>query len=106
MAIDRITIILILGLMAYAVRAAPQIFFMGRRFPDAWDRLLRYVSYALVCSIISLTLFLSGGNFESDMAPYRGAALAATVVVARKTKSAVTGMLVGTIIALICSWIR
>ena len=58
MEITRIQIILIMGLMAYAVRALPQLFFAGRKFPEVWDRWLRYVSYGLICSIISVTLFM------------------------------------------------
>ena len=102
----RITIILIMGLMAFAVRAGPQLFFVGRKFPEAWDRLLRYLSYAFICSIISVTLFLTGARFETQVAPYRGAALAVTIIVAHKTKSAVTGMIVGMVLVLLVSWIR
>ena len=49
-----------MGLMAFAMRALPQLFFAGTRFPEALDRWLRYVSYGLICSIISVTLFMSG----------------------------------------------
>jgi branched-subunit amino acid transport protein len=102
----RIAIILIMGLMAFAVRAGPQLFFVGRKFPEAWDRLLRYLSYAFICSIIAVTLFLTGARFDSQAAPYRGGALAVTIFVAHKTKSAVTGMLVGMVLVLLLSWIR
>jgi branched-subunit amino acid transport protein len=102
----RIVIILIMGLMAFAVRAAPQIFFVGQKFPEAWDRLLRYLSYAFICSIIAVTLFMSAGKFETQAAPYRGVALAVTIIIAHKTKSAVTGMLVGMVLVLLFSWIR
>ena len=102
----RIVIILIMGLMAFAVRAGPQLFFVGRKFPEAWDRLLRYLSYAFICSIISVTLFLTGAKFEGQVALYRGSALAVTIIIAYKTKSAVTGMLVGTVLMLLFSWIR
>ena len=104
--ISRIVIILIMGLMAFAVRAAPQIFFVGQKFPEAWDRLLRYLSYAFICSIIAVTLFLTGAKFDSQLAPYRAAALLVTIIIAHRTKSAVTGMLVGTALVLIFSWIR
>jgi branched-subunit amino acid transport protein len=104
--ISRIVIILIMGLMAFAVRAGPQLFFVGRKFPEAWDRLLRYLSYTFICSIISVTLFLTGAKFESQFAPYRGAALFVTIIIAHKTKSAVTGMLVGMVLVLLFSWIR
>jgi branched-subunit amino acid transport protein len=104
--ITRIVNILIMGLLAFAVRAGPQLFFVGRKFPEAWDRLLRYLSYAFICSIISVTLFLTGAKFESQFAPYRGGALLVTILIAHKTKSAVTGMLVGMLLVLLFSWIR
>jgi branched-subunit amino acid transport protein len=105
MEITRIQIILIMGLMAFAVRALPQLFFAGRKFPEAWDRWLRYVSYGLICSIISVTLFMSGARLETAAAPWRVLALTVTVVIARKTKSAVTGMIAGAVLVLILSWL-
>jgi branched-subunit amino acid transport protein len=103
MEITRLQIIFIIGLMAFAVRAAPQLFFVGKKFPEAWDRWLRYLSYAFICSIISVTLFLSRGEFESSAAPGRALALAVAIAVAYKTKSAVTGMIAGAIVVLILS---
>ncbi|HXV48511.1 MAG TPA: AzlD domain-containing protein [Candidatus Binatia bacterium] len=106
MALSRIELILLLGLSAFVLRALPQLFLVGKHFPETWDRLLRYLSYALLCGLISVTLFMSGARFEAEAAPYRGIALAVTIVVAFKTKSAVTGMLVGTALVLLFSWIR
>lgn len=106
MALSRIELILILGLSAFALRALPQLFLVGKNFPETWDRLLRYLSYALLCGLISVTLFMSGARFEAEAAPHRGIALAVTIVVAFKTKSAVTGMLVGTALLLLFSWFR
>lgn len=106
MALSRIELILLLGLSAFVLRALPQLFLVGKHFPETWDRLLRYLSYALLCGLISVTLFMSGARFEAEAAPYRGIALAITIVVAFKTKSAVTGMLVGTALVLLFSWIR
>jgi branched-subunit amino acid transport protein len=106
MEISRIQIILIMGLMAFAVRALPQVFSVGEKFPDTWDRWLRYLSYAFICSIISITIFLSGARFESQAAPRRALALALTVFIAHKTKSAVTGMIGGLLLLLILSWFR
>ena len=104
-AYTRIEIILIMGLMAFAVRVMPQLFFVGRQFPEAWDRLLRYLSYAFISSIIAITLFISGARFETEAAPYRGVALAVTIMIARKTGSAATAMLTGMIVVLLLSWI-
>jgi len=106
MAFSRIELILILGLSAFALRALPQMFLVGKSFPETWDRLLRYLSYALLCGLISITLFMSGAGFQAQAAPYRGIALAVTIAIAYKTKSAVTGMLVGTVLVLIFSWLR
>jgi branched-subunit amino acid transport protein len=106
MEMSRIVIILIMGFMAFGVRAGPQVFFVGQKFPEAWDRLLRYLSYAFICSIISVTLFLTGAKFEIQLAPYRGAALLVTIIIAHKTKSAVTGMIIGTIVLLLLGWLR
>jgi branched-subunit amino acid transport protein len=106
MAFSRIELIFILGLSALALRALPQLFLVGKNFPESWDRFLRYLSYALLCGLISVTLFMSGARFEARAAPYRGIALAVTIAIAYKTKSAVTGMLVGTVLVLVFSWLR
>ncbi|HLN86536.1 MAG TPA: AzlD domain-containing protein [Candidatus Limnocylindrales bacterium] len=106
MAFSRVDLILILGLSALVLRALPQLFLVGKSFPDNWDRLLRYLSYALLCGLISITLFMSGARFEAKAAPYRAIALAVTVAIAYKTKSAVTGMLVGMVLVLVLSWMR
>ena len=49
MALSRVELILILGLSALVLRALPQLFLVGKSFPETWDRLLRYLSYALLC---------------------------------------------------------
>jgi branched-subunit amino acid transport protein len=105
MEMSRIEIILIMGLMAFAVRALPQLFFVGEKFPESWERLLRYLSYAFICSIISVTLFMTGGRFEAHAAPNRAIALFVAVAVAHWTKSAVTGMFVGMILVWVLSWL-
>lgn len=106
MEVSRIEVIFLMGLMALAVRALPQLVFVARPFPERWDRLLRYLSYAFICSIISVTLFMTGGAFEAHALPYRGSALAVAVLIAHRTKSAVSGMLTGTLLVLALSWLR
>jgi len=105
MEISRIQIIVIMGLTAFALRALPQLFFAGGKFPESLDRWLRYVSYAFISSLVSITLFTAGATFEFQAAPRRAFALAVTVLIAHRTQSAVTGMLVGALIALILSWL-
>lgn len=102
----RIGVILIMGLMAYGLRALPHIFTAAaRRFPESCDRLLRFISYALICSIIAITLFMSGARFEVESAPHRVLALSLAVIVARRTRSAAAGMLTGTVLVTVLSWL-
>ena len=104
MEITRLQIIFIIGLMAFAVRALPQLFFVGEKFPEGWDRWLRYLSYGFICSIISVTLFMAGGRIEAAAAPRRAVALAVAILIAYKTKSAVTGMIAGAGLVMILAW--
>jgi branched-subunit amino acid transport protein len=106
MEISRLQIILMMGLMAFVIRALPQLFFVGGKFPESLDRYLRYVSYAFICGIISITLFMSGERFEAHAAPWRGLALAVTVFIAHKTKSPVIGMIAGVLLLLVLSYIH
>jgi branched-subunit amino acid transport protein len=106
MELTRIQIILILGVTALAFRAVPQLYFASQKFPETWDRLLRYLSYALLCSIISTTLFMSDSRFDSNAAPYRAAALIVAIGVARWTASAVTGMIAGVVVLSLWSALR
>jgi branched-subunit amino acid transport protein len=94
------TIILGMALVSYALRVVPQILLTGWSFPAAWDRYLRLLAYALVAGIVSAALYLSAGHFEAAAAPRRTLALAVAVLVTVKTRSAVTGMLVGTVVVL------
>lgn len=94
-----------MGLLAFAVRALPQIFFLSRTFPPAWDLFLRYLSYAFICSIVSTTLFMAAGRFEFQAAPHRAVALLAAIIVAQRTRSAVTGMIIGAILVSLLSWV-
>ncbi len=106
MEVTRFLVIFIMGVLAFAARALPQVFFLGRSFPPSWDRFLRYISYAFICSIVSTTLFMSGGRFEAGAAPNRAVALVFAIAVARRTKSAVTGMIIGAALILFLSWLR
>jgi branched-subunit amino acid transport protein len=94
----RLQLIFLMGLVAFVIRALPQIYFLGRTFPKSAEQFLQYVSYAFICSIIATTLFMTGSKFEPAAAPYRAAALIVAMLVARRTRSAVTGMIVGAIL--------
>gem|GEM_PF-1728270 len=61
----RVTVILVMGGLAYAARVLPQVLFIGNKFPEVWDRFLRYLSYSFICGIISNTLFVTGARFDT-----------------------------------------
>ena len=102
----RVTVILAMGALAYAARVLPQVLFVGKKFPEAWDRFLRYLSYSFICGIISTTLFVTGSRFDAAAAPHRAVALTLAILVAHRTKSPVIGMIIGTIAVLLLSWWR
>jgi branched-subunit amino acid transport protein len=104
MAPSRLVIIVGMALVSYMLRVVPQLLLTGWSFPPAWDRYLRYLAYALVASIVSTTLFISGGQFDAAPAPRRLIALAIAVAIAMLTRSAVAGMFTGTLVALLLSW--
>ncbi len=103
MAPARLTIIVGMGLVSYALRVVPQILLTGWSFPAAWDRYLRYLAYALVASIVSTTLLLSGAHLDAAAAPRRLIALTIAVSIAMWTRNAAAGMFAGTVIALLLS---
>ncbi|HEY7166126.1 MAG TPA: AzlD domain-containing protein [Candidatus Binatia bacterium] len=94
----RLQLIFVMGIVAFLIRAVPQIYFVGRTFPQRGEQFLQYLSYAFICSIVATTLFMSGSHFDSAAVGYRAAALIVTMIVARRTRSAVTGMIVGAIV--------
>lgn len=101
----RAAIIVGMGLVSYLIRALPQLFLAGRSFPDAFERYLRYISYAIIASIVSTSLFLAGPRFEAAAAPHRAIALAAAVLVASWSGKPLLGMLIGTLLAQTLAWV-
>lgn len=101
----RITIIIGMALVTYVIRVLPQLFFVGKSFPEAWDRYLRYLAYALMASIIATSLFLAGSRFEAAAAPVRAFALLVAVLLTVWTKSPLLGMVVGTLLATVLPWL-
>ena len=99
-----VAIIVGMGLVSYALRVAPQALLVGWKFPASVERYLRYLAYALVVSIVSISLFVSAGRFDGAAAPRRALALAVAIIVAALTRSVLAGMLTGTVIALLLSW--
>jgi branched-subunit amino acid transport protein len=94
-----------MAVVTYLFRVVPQIFFIGLGFPAALDRYLRYLAYALVASIISTSLFLSGSRFEATAAPQRAVALLAAIIVASWSGSSLLGMLAGTLLSLVFAYL-
>jgi branched-subunit amino acid transport protein len=102
----RVLIIIGMGLVTYLSRLAPHLLMPGKGFSKAADRYLRYLSYSLVVSVISVNLFLSGARFETDAAPRRSLALVVAIIAALITKSSLVGILAGTALVLVLSWLR
>ncbi len=100
----RILIIAGMGLVSYVLRVTPQVLFVGRSFPAAFERYLRYLAYALIASIISTSLFLTGPRFDAAAAPGRGLALLIAILVASWSGRSLLGLLAGTLIALAVAW--
>ena len=101
----RTAIIVGMGLLSYLIRAVPQLFLAGRSFPETFERYLRYLSYALIASIVSTSLFLTGPRFEAGAAPHRALALAGALLVASWTGKPLLGMLIGALLAQTLPWI-
>ena len=101
----RIAIIMGMGLVTYLIRAVPLLFFAGRSFPAAFERYLRYLSYALIASIVSTNLFLAGPRFEAAAAPHRALALGVAVLVASRTGQPLLGMVIGALLAQTLPWL-
>lgn len=102
---SRLTTIFVMGSLAYLARIVPQLLFVGRTFSEDGDRYLRYVSYALICGIIANVLFMAGANLDTQAAPRRVLALMVTILSAHRTKSALTGMLIGLACILVFGWV-
>jgi branched-subunit amino acid transport protein len=101
----RVAVIVGIAAATYLLRVVPQLIAAVQNFPAAADRYLKYLAYALVVSTISISLFIAGGRFDAPAAPRRLVALAIAVAVAAITRNALAGMLTGTAIALLLSWI-
>lgn len=89
---SRLAIIVGMGVVTYLIRVIPQLFFAGRSFPAGFDRYLRYLSYALMSGIVSVSLFFAGPRFEAAAAPGRGLALACAVLIALWSRNALWGL--------------
>jgi len=101
----RVLIVMGMGLVTYLSRLVPQLLMPGSSFPKGVDRYLRYLSYSLVVSVISVNLFLSGARFETDVAPQRSFALVVAIIVALVTKNSLVGMFAGTALILVLPWL-
>jgi branched-subunit amino acid transport protein len=103
---SRLATIFVMGLLAYLARIVPQLVFVGKSFSEDGDRYLRYISYALICGIIANVLFMAGARLETHALPERVLALTVTIFFAHRTRSALTGMLIGLACILVFGWLR
>lgn len=101
----RILIIIGMGLATYLVRALPQLYLAGGRFPAGFDSYLRHLAYALMASIIAISLFFSGAQLEIDTVPTRGTALLVAVLAAYWSRNALLGWALGLILVVSLPWL-
>jgi branched-subunit amino acid transport protein len=100
----RVAIIIGMGLVTYLIRVVPQLLLVGRTFPDAGERYLRYLAYAMIASVVATSLFLAGARFEAASAPPRAFALIVAVLLTAWTKNTLLGMITGTLVAIALTW--
>lgn len=101
----RVLTIVGMGLVTYLVRVLPQLYLAGRRIPAGTDRYLQYLAYALMASIIAVSLFFAGAQLELSSAPTRGAALLVAVLTAYGSRNALLGWVLGLILAVSFPWL-
>ncbi len=99
----RLGLIIGMGVVTYAIRVLPSLFFAGRNFSPVFDQYLRYLAYALMASVISTSLFFTGAHFETAAAPLRLLALCCAVLVAFWSRRALWGLVAGVLLTLIFS---
>lgn len=101
----RILTIVGMGLATYLIRVLPQLYLGGGRFPAAFDRYLQYLAYAMMASIIAVSLFFTGAQIEIAAAPTRGIALLVAVLVAYWSRSALLGWALGLVLVVSLPWL-
>lgn len=97
--------ILFMGLVTYAIRLGPILFFSQREMPDLLRRALRYVPTAVLTAIILPEMFFPGGELALSLLNMRLVAGVAAAFVAWRTHNVFWTIAVGMVVLWVGNWV-
>ncbi|MBK9054606.1 MAG: AzlD domain-containing protein [Chloroflexi bacterium] len=97
--------ILLMGLVTYAIRLGPILFFSQREMPDLLLRALRYVPTAVLTAIILPEMLYPGGELALSLLNMRLVAGVAAALVAWRTHNFFLTIAVGMVVLWVGSWV-
>ena len=98
-------IILFMGLVTYAIRLGPILFFSQREMPELLRRALRYVPTAVLTAIILPEMFYPGGELALSLMNMRLVAGVAAAFVAWRTHNVFWTIAVGMVVLWVGNWV-
>jgi branched-subunit amino acid transport protein len=97
--------ILFMGLVTYATRLGPILFFSQREMPDLLRRALRYVPTAVLTAIILPEMFFPGGELALSLLNMRLVAGVAAALVAWRTHNFFLTIAIGMVVLWVGNWV-
>ena len=97
--------ILFMGLVTYAIRLGPILFFSQREMPELLRRALRYVPTAVLTAIILPEMLYPGGELALSLLNMRLVAGVAAAVVAWRTHNFFWTIAVGMVVLWLGNWV-
>ena len=97
--------ILLMGLVTYAIRLGPILFFSQREMPDLLLRALRYVPTAVLTAIILPEMLYPGGELALSLLNMRLVAGVAAALVAWRTHNFFLTIAVGMVVLWVGNWV-
>jgi len=97
--------ILLMGLVTYAIRLGPILFFSQREMPELLRRALRYVPTAVLTAIIVPDVLLPGGELALSLMNMRLVAGVAAALIAWRTHNVFWTIAVGMAVLWLGNWV-
>ena len=94
-----------MGLVTYAIRLGPILFFSQREMPDLLLRALRYVPTAVLTAIILPEMLYPGGELALSLLNMRLVAGVAAALVAWRTHNFFLTIAVGMVVLWVGNWV-
>jgi len=94
-----------MGLVTYAIRLGPILFFSQREMPELLRRALRYVPTAVLTAIILPEMFYPGGELALSLMNMRLVAGVAAAFVAWRTHNVFWTIAVGMVVLWVGNWV-